>query len=98
MYHRKAVFHKQAVKTKIAKQRQERNEPSELEKGFQRANKEVYDRMVMLFRSAYFLVKKERPYSDFPDLIELQSLNGLSLGETYLYKISLSCVKKKTNS
>ena len=51
--------------------------------------------MVMLFRSAYFLVKKERPYSDFPDIIELQSLNGLSLGETYLYKISLSCDKKK---
>lgn len=83
MYHKKAVFHEQAVKTKIAKQRQKRNEPSELEKGFQRANKEVYDKMVMLFRSAYFLVKKERQYSDFPDIIELQSLNGLSLGETY---------------
>ena len=58
MYHKKAVFHKQPLKIKIANQRQERNEPSELEKGFQRANKEVYDKMVMLFRSAYFLVKE----------------------------------------
>jgi len=36
-----------------------------------------------LFRTAYFLAKKERPFSDFPELLQLQNLNGLNLGKTY---------------
>lgn len=33
-----------------------------------------------VFRTAYFLAKKNRPFSDHPDLIELQKLNGLDCG------------------
>ena len=33
------------------------------------------------FNSAYYLAKKERPYSDFPDLIELQEKMELSIAE-----------------
>jgi len=39
--------------------------------------------MMKLFRTAYFLAKKERPFSDFPELLQLQNLNGLNLGKTY---------------
>ena len=37
-------------------------------------NKEVSENHC---NSAYYLAKKERPYSDFPDLIELQEKNGV---------------------
>ena len=35
------------------------------------------------FNSAYYLTKKERPYSDFPDLIELQEKNGVKYRRSY---------------
>ena len=37
-------------------------------------NKEVLENR---FKSAYYLAKKERPYSDFPNLIELQQKQKL---------------------
>lgn len=33
-----------------------------------------------MFRTAYYIAKKDRPYSDHPDLISLQEINGLNLG------------------
>ena len=33
------------------------------------------------FNSAYDLAKKERPYSDFPDLIELLEKNGVKFAQ-----------------
>ena len=35
------------------------------------------------FNSAYYLAKKERPYSDFPDLIELHKKNGVKYHGSY---------------
>ena len=35
------------------------------------------------FNSAYYLAKKERPCSDFPDLIELQEKNGVKYCKSY---------------
>ena len=35
------------------------------------------------FNSAYYLTKKERPYNDFPDLIELQEKNGVKYRRSY---------------
>ena len=35
------------------------------------------------FNSAYYLCKKERPYSDFKDLIILQEKNGMKKSESY---------------
>ena len=46
-------------------------------------NKEVLENR---FNSAYYLTKKERPYSDFPDLIELQEKNGVKYHGSYQYK------------
>ena len=33
-----------------------------------------------IFRTAYYLAKNNRPYSDHGDLIELQQINGVDLG------------------
>ena len=46
-------------------------------------NKEVLENH---FNSAYYLAKKERPYSDFPDLIELQEKNGVKYCRSYQNK------------
>lgn len=40
--------------------------------------------MDKLFRTAYYLVKNERPFTDFKDLLQLQKSNGLEIGETYI--------------
>lgn len=44
-------------------------------------------KMEKLFTTAYYLAINERPFSDFPKLLELQAVNGLSLGETYFTDI-----------
>ena len=40
-------------------------------------------KMKALFRTAYYLAHNERPFTDFPGLLELQYLNGVKVGETY---------------
>lgn len=42
------------------------------------------ERMVMLFNTAYYVAWKEKPFSDFRSLVELQRKNGLTLGDQYL--------------
>ena len=39
--------------------------------------------LVNRFNSAYYLAKKERSYSDFPELIELQEKNGVMYRASY---------------
>lgn len=41
--------------------------------------------MKMLFNSAYYLARAERPFTDFPGIIQLQKKNGISdIGNTYM--------------
>lgn len=82
-YHTLSASHENAVKAKLAKEKEDRHEPSSLELGFQRMDSNTIEKMEKLFRSAFYLVIKERPYSDFPDVLELQALNGVEIGETY---------------
>ena len=42
----------------------------------------VAEKMYKLFRTAYYLALSERPFTDYPKIIELQNLNGIELGET----------------
>ncbi len=35
---------------------------------------------IKMFRTAYYLAKSNRPYSDHEELIKLQQLNGMNLG------------------
>ena len=50
---------------------------------WQLGNKEVLENHS---NSASYLAKKERPYSDFPDLIELQEKNGVKYCGSYQNK------------
>ncbi len=58
-----------------------KNQLGPLEKGFQKLDE--LDKMDKLFRTAFYLVKNERPFKDFAGLIELQNRNDARLGATY---------------
>ena len=46
-------------------------------------SEEKLDWMFMLFNTAYYVAKEERPFSDFGPLVLLQRKNGLQIGEQY---------------
>ena len=45
-------------------------------------NSKFFQSSNRLFNTAYFLLKNNRPFSDYLDLIQLQSLNGIAFGKT----------------
>ncbi|CAG2240803.1 unnamed protein product [Mytilus edulis] len=45
--------------------------------------KENEDKIKKLITTAYFICKHEKPFTDFPRLIELQEVNGLDMGNFY---------------
>ena len=45
--------------------------------------------MEALSRSAFYLAKKGRPFSDFPDLITLQRANGLEIPKWWMLMVML---------
>ena len=44
--------------------------------------------MVRVFRTAYFLMKKKQPFTDFPHLIDLQQLNEADMGHVLHSRVS----------
>ena len=42
-----------------------------------------YELMLKLFRTACYIAVREKPFADFPGLLELQDLNGAKLGDVY---------------
>jgi hypothetical protein len=53
-----------------------------LETSILRANRKCDTTTANLFRTAYYLAKNDRPYTDQPGLCELQKLNGADVGVT----------------
>lgn len=82
-YHLKSECHRKAIETKTVKERAAKNVLNPIEEGMMKMEKNVFERMEKLFRTAFFVAIKERPFTDFPSLLELQEANGVSLGETY---------------
>ncbi|XP_053400429.1 uncharacterized protein LOC128557263 [Mercenaria mercenaria] len=82
-FHVKSAMHERAINSKCAQEKKARNEPSDLEKGFQKIDMGTSEKMSKLFRTSYYIAMKERPFTDFPDLVDLQTINGLPLGDTY---------------
>jgi hypothetical protein len=78
------VLHLRAVDAKIAALRKSNNKPSKVEEGFQKIDASTYDKMCLLFKTAYHVAVYEKPFTDFERLIELQNANGISLGDTYV--------------
>ena len=36
-----------------------------------------------LFRNAFYVAKEDKPFSDFPDLLKLQRVHGVKIGQSY---------------
>ena len=60
-----------------------RPETALMELAIQSMEREELEQMKKLFNTAFYLVVAERPFSDFPLLLQFQRLNGLVLGKTY---------------
>ena len=57
---------------------------SPLAKSFLRLNPADKDSLRVKFNTTYYVLKKERPFTDYPDLFNLQTRNGISkLGHSY---------------
>ena len=57
---------------------------SPLAKSFLRLNPADKDSLRAKFNTTYYILKKERPFTDYPNLLNLQTKNGISkLGASY---------------
>lgn len=82
VYHVKSSTHHRAVAAKLAFALKENQNVTPIEKGFQKSDEQTLLKMDKLMRTVLF-GKKERPFSDCCDLLNLQNLNGLELCHTY---------------
>ena len=72
--HRDSESHKAAFKILAARKQEELMESIAI----QTAN--LHEETCNVFRTAYYIAKEDRPYSDHPTLIELQEMNGVNSG------------------
>ena len=77
--HLKNPLHEKTLKAKFAKASAEANQPSAIEKSFLKADEATLVKMDKLYRTAFYIARKERPFTDFKDLLDLQTLNGITL-------------------
>ena len=72
-----------AVDAKLAADTKQRNEQFPIEKGLPKMDEKTLQNMDKLFQTTFYLAWKERPLTDFPDLLDLQTLNGPGVWGTY---------------
>ena len=78
---RKNIFlHAQSKAHISAQEFNNTSELASLERHMDKSNMMELGATQRIFRTAYYLVKNNRPYSDHEDLIELQQINGVDLG------------------
>jgi hypothetical protein len=51
-----------------------------IDEGIQKISAVAEETTIKVFRTAYYIAKKNRPFSDHEDLVELQHINGVNLG------------------
>ena len=84
MFHIKSVMHSRALNAKSASEKSSQNQTHGIQERFLKMDMETSEKMGKLFRTAYYIALNERPFTDFPELIDLQECNGLTaLGDTY---------------
>jgi hypothetical protein len=62
-----------------------------LKSGVAAMHKKLHEETCKVFRTAYYIAKRDRPYSDHPDLVNLQELNGVNLGR--ILHSNVSCTE-----
>ena len=65
---------------KIAESILKKQQDKTLETSFLRTESEILESTFSVFRTAYYVAKSNRPYTDHPKLIDLQMLNGVNVG------------------
>ncbi|KAL4082353.1 hypothetical protein QTP88_030035 [Uroleucon formosanum] len=55
---------------------------SKLSTSFETSTSKHYQSTIKIFRTVYFIAKNNRPFDDHSDLVELQQMNGVLLGQT----------------
>jgi len=72
--HLNSISHKAAADIAAARER------AALENTVAAQQSVAYDETCRVFRTAYYVAKNDKPYTDHPDLIDLQKANGVSVG------------------
>ncbi|XP_033981881.1 E3 SUMO-protein ligase KIAA1586-like [Trematomus bernacchii] len=65
---------------KLAQDIVKRQNEEALKSSFLKTQKDILASTHNVFRTAYYIAKNNRPYSDHPGLIELQMINGVNVG------------------
>ena len=79
--HERSELHIQAMAYKHTMETSPSERP--MEKLAHSMNLMELEQMKILFRTAFYLAKNNKPFRDFPELVKLQSANGLKVGENY---------------
>ena len=82
--HLKSNKHRQSESAWHVAKKLERNERTPILDGIVKMEQATEQRMVKLFRTAYYLAVCEKPMSDFAGLVRLQNANGGDLGNSYM--------------
>lgn len=75
--------HADTLKIKIARQCIEANSDTKILKGLKQMEKGTEEKMIKIFRTAFHVAFYEKPFTEFPRLLELQECNGLLVGDSY---------------
>lgn len=78
--------HKRSVELKLASEA----DKSQASTILVSLNKNISERLNILFRNAHFIAKEARPYRDYVVISQLDKAKGLDVGETYLNDESAS--------
>ena len=78
--HEQSQTHRDAAGAQRAQVRPDR---APMEVALQSMEREELAQMKRLFNTAFYLVSAERPFRDFPELLRLQRMNGVPLGQAY---------------
>ena len=81
MAHQKSELHRRCTATDDAKKAKVGTTVAK--KLVETLNKQVFNRLTMLFRNAHALAKTRRPFTDFTWLCDLDEKKGLDIGATY---------------
>lgn len=79
--HEQSDLHKRAIECKRVMEKQPSERP--MEKLTRLMSEMEIEQMKVLFRTAFYVAKKAKPFSDFPDLLKLQRVHGVKIGESY---------------
>jgi hypothetical protein len=82
-YHKDSELHKESIRRQSAAKEKAKGEVTPIQQSLMKLDEAWMLEMEKLFTTAYYVAVHERPFSDFPKLLELQTVNGLSLGDTY---------------